>query len=442
MLVAALLVSIGAMTISAQENCNKNSSISHEAVKANNFADAYLPWKEVMKECPTLKFYTYADGFKILKGFMDQDNQANNNARTSAEYKQYFDELMAAHDQRMQYIPHFQTIMKNVPSVMDALGTKSLDYIAYVPAESMDLDLVYSWLSQSANELKSEASPNTLHYYLEMSLNKLKQDPEHREQFIQDYLNVSQYADEALANAEKESEIQNMQIVKDNSVALFINSGAADCESLQEIYGPKVEENKTDMEYLRKVINIMRMVRCTEEEAYFQAAYYCYQIEPTPDAAAGCAAMAYKKGNMDSAMKFYEEALNLEPDNLKKADYAISVASMLYKDKKYAQSKNYALKAISYNDRMGTPHLLLAHLYASSPRWSEEDVLNKCTYFVVIDRLQRAKALDPSLADEANKSIATYSQYTPTPSDLFMLGYKVGDRITVGGWINETTTIR
>jgi hypothetical protein len=25
---------------------------------------------------------------------------------------------------------------------------------------------------------------------------------------------------------------------------------------------------------------------------------------------------------------------------------------------------------------------------------------------------------------------------------LFMLGYKQGDRITVGGWIGESTTIR
>lgn len=86
--------------------------------------------------------------------------------------------------------------------------------------------------------------------------------------------------------------------------------------------------------------------------------------------------------------------------------------------------------------------MLIAQLYATSPNWSDEPALNKCTYFVAIDRLQRAKSVDPSIADEANKLIATYSRYTPAPSDLFMLGYKAGDRITVGGWIGETTTIR
>ena len=86
--------------------------------------------------------------------------------------------------------------------------------------------------------------------------------------------------------------------------------------------------------------------------------------------------------------------------------------------------------------------MLIAALYATSPNWSDEAALNKCTYFVILDKLQRAKAVDPSVAEEANKQIAVYSAYTPQAKDLCMLGYKAGDRITVGGWIGETTTIR
>ena len=50
--------------------------------------------------------------------------------------------------------------------------------------------------------------------------------------------------------------------------------------------------------------------------------------------------------------------------------------------------------------------------------------------------------VDPSVAEEANKLIGTYSGHTPQAKDLFMLGYKAGDRITIGGWIGESTTIR
>lgn len=110
--------------------------------------------------------------------------------------------------------------------------------------------------------------------------------------------------------------------------------------------------------------------------------------------------------------------------------------------KKISQARSYAQKAISFNEDYGAPYILIAQLYAGNYKWNDEPALNKCTFFAAIDKLQRAKAVDPSVAEEANKLISSYSAYTPEAKDLFMLGYKAGDRITIGGWIGETTTIR
>ena len=230
--------------------------------------------------------------------------------------------------------------------------------------------------------------------------------------------------------------------IKDNLVALFVNSGTADCESLQNIYGPKVEANQKDLTYLKKVIDIMKMMKCTESDAYQQASFYSYKIEPTAEAATGCAYQAFKKGDIDGAVKVFDEAIQLETDNVKKAEKAYAAAAVLASAKKLSQARSYCQKAISFNENYGAPYILIANLYAMSPNWSDESALNKCTYFAVIDKLQRAKAVDPSVAEEANKLIGTYSGHTPQAKDLFMLGYKQGDRITIGGWIGETTTIR
>ena len=90
MLVAVLLLSGGVTSTFAQtENCNSNSSISHEAVRAGNFKDAYAPCMAVLKDCPTLRYYTFTDAQKILVGFLSQIKDRN-----SADYKKYFDELM------------------------------------------------------------------------------------------------------------------------------------------------------------------------------------------------------------------------------------------------------------------------------------------------------------------------------------------------------------
>lgn len=434
-LVAVLLLSAGVASAFAQtEDCNKNSSLSNSSVKAGDFKGAYAPWKEVMTHCPELRYYTYTDGFKILTAFLNEIQDRN-----SADYKKYFDELMETHDLRIKYLPNFQSL-KGVPSAGDALGNKAVTYLAYSP--NVDVDMVYSWLKESIETEKSASKGQILHYFVDMSLNKLKADPRHKEQFIMDYLAAAGYAEEAIAaeaNAKKQDELKQ---VKDNLVAMFINSGTADCESLQEIYGPKVEANQTDSVFLKQTMAIMKMMRCTESNAYFQASYYMYKIDPTAEAALGCGYMAYKKGDYDTAVKYFDEALNLESDPEKKAEKAYLTAVALFGVKKLSQARSYLQKAISYKDNYGDAYILLAQLYATSPNWNDESALNKCTYFVVIDKLQRARSVDPSVAEKANELISTYARYTPKAEDLFMLGYKAGDRITIGGWIGESTTIR
>ena len=436
-LVAMLFLSAGATTVVAQDatNCNSNSSISHEAVRAGNFKDAYTPWKAVLENCPTLRFYTFTDGYKILKGLMAQIKDRNN-----PEYQKYFNELMNTHDLRIKYTDEFLAKGTKVSSADEALGIKAVDYIALAP--KLDVNQAYQWLSQSVNAVKGESAGATIFYFLQMSLDKLKADPNHKEQFIQDYLTASEYADDAVTAEPDANKKKALQQVKDNLVAMFINSGTADCESLQSIYGPKVEANQTDSAYLKKAIAVMKMMKCTESEAYFQASYYMYKINPTADAATGCGYMAYKKGDFDTAIKYFDEALSLESDSEKKAQLCYIVAASLFNSKKLSQARSYLQKAIGFKENFGDAYILLAQLYASSPNWNDESALNKCTYFVVIDKLQRAKAVDPSVADKANELISTYARYTPKAEDLFMLGIKAGDRVTIGGWIGESTTVR
>ena len=126
-LVAMLFLSAGATTVVAQDasNCNSNSSISHEAVRAGNFKDAYTPWKAVLENCPTLRFYTFTDGYKILKGLMAQIKDKNN-----PEYQKYFDELMNTHDLRMKYTEEFLQKELKCLLLTKHWGIKAVDYIA------------------------------------------------------------------------------------------------------------------------------------------------------------------------------------------------------------------------------------------------------------------------------------------------------------------------
>ena len=132
----------------------------------------------------------------------------------------------------------------------------------------------------------------------------------------------------------------------------------------------------------------------------------------------------------------------MESDPIKKAESAYAVASVLSSLKKLSQAKKYCLRSIKYNNNYGAPYILLANLYATSPKWSDEPALNQCVYFVCVDKLRKAKSVDPSVADEAQKLINRYAAYFPKADKLFFLGLKKGDSVKIGGWIGETTRIR
>jgi hypothetical protein len=54
----------------------------------------------------------------------------------------------------------------------------------------------------------------------------------------------------------------------------------------------------------------------------------------------------------------------------------------------------------------------------------------------------KAKSVDSSIADEANKKLASCKKYYPVAKDCFFEGIKAGDKVKVGGWIGVETTAR
>ena len=413
-------------------NCLQNISIYTEYVKTNNFQDAYTPWKAVFDETPWAQVGTYTNGAKILRALIAAE-------KDGAKQKEYFNLLMKVHDQRIQYLDKLNTLSRTKSSKGDIMGTKAHDYLSM---GGQDMNAAYEMFAEAVASEKHNLPYYVLMEFVDVSARKTKIDAAHKEQLVQDYIAASGYANEALKAAKKESAKKNYQTAKDNIDAYFINSGVATCDNLQELYAPKVEENKGNIEYLKSVITVMQKLGCKESEAYFAASEYAHAIEPTAATAFGCGAMYYKKGDIDKSMQYFDNAIELEQDPIQKADYCYTAAQILFGNKQLSKAKQYARKAIEANGAFGKPYILIAQMYASSPNWSDESALNKCTFFAAIDKLQKAKSVDPSCAEEADKLIRSYAAYTPKDEDLFFIGLKKGNAVTIGGWIGETTTIR
>ncbi len=432
-------------------NCNVN-------VKNNSFEIAYPDWKVLFTQYPVARVDTYTNGIKILKGLIakEQDEQKK---------LDYINELISVYDQQIKYIDKLQEITKTKLSVGNTLGKKALDYIRFVPNAS--LDEAYNMLRESVTAEKGESEYIVTQNLMKISAQKYKKDPVgHGEQIIQDYLDASVYIVDVLDKYNERIEyytnrykelldpkdsvraegygkmIDAARIARSNVDGYFINSGAASCEDLEKIYAPKIEENKNNIEYLNKVIALMGMLKCTNQDAYLAASEYALAIEPTAKAAMGCGYRYFKKGEIEKAMDFFNQAIDLETSSTNKADMYYKVGAIYLGINQPAKAREYARKAIGLNSKFGDPYILIAQCYVAAPKWNNDDVLNGCVYYAAIDKLNRAKAVDPTVKEQANKLISQYSKYTPSVDELFMRGYSKGKSITIGGWINETTTIR
>ncbi|MBE6286455.1 MAG: hypothetical protein E7093_08485 [Bacteroidales bacterium] len=437
--------------------CIETITIVNVNLNNKDYATAYESWKTIFNEFPVARVDTYTNGVKLLTELIKKESDP-------AKKEAYIQELLSIYDQEIKYIDKLQAITKTKLSAGQLLGKKALAYMQYY--KDAPVDTMYNMLAKSVEMEKGMSEYAVTERFMKYSALKYKQDKSHSEQIIDDYLNASIYIVEVLdkyhdniERSEKKYQeegnprdslnaiaygkmIDASRISKSNIDAYFINSGAASCEDLSKIYAPTLEANKENIEYLNKVLSVMSMLKCTNEDTYLTAAEYALAIEPTAKAAMGCGYRYYKKGEIDKAIEFFDQAIELEASITTKAELCYKVGLIQYSLNNYAKARAYANKALSFNSKYGQPHILIAQCYGAANKWSEDDIMNGCTYFLCLDRLDRAKAVDPSVKREADKLFAIYSKHTPKIEDLFMRGYEAGKVINIGGWINESTKIR
>lgn len=150
------------------------------------------------------------------------------------------------------------------------------------------------------------------------------------------------------------------------------------------------------------------------------------------------------EGKYNEAINKFNDALNAETDPVKKAEIYYEMAGVEFRQmERYTSARDHARKAFKLRPDWGLPLLLIGDMYARSYRsCGNSDFEQRCVILAAIEKYQEAKAIDPSIASQANERIARYNASKPLYEDAHMLGKKEGDSYTVGCWIGETVALR
>ena len=121
----------------------------------------------------------------------------------------------------------------------------------------------------------------------------------------------------------------------------------------------------------------------------------------------------------------------------------MQLAGIFSNQRNYARARQAAYDALSYNPNNGEAYILIAQLYAASAgNIFSEPAKAGLVYGAAVDKLQKAKSVDPSVSAKANSLIGRYSAGYMDAETAFMMGIKAGESVFIPGWIGESTTVR
>lgn len=398
----------------------ENASIYQEFAKQKNYKDAYPSWKYVYQNAPAFQKTTYVMGEDILANlFQKTQNYA------------YLDTLMMLYDQRMKYFPGQEGFV---------VGKKGSDLYRYGKKDEATLKKAYGFLIKSFELDGSKTHPVTVMIAFAVADDLMKKGVLPKEDYIKQYMVFSEYVAKTPPTAKTKELLTNTKVTLDG---LFFNAGVADCKMLNDFLGKKFAADKDNLETLREVSALLKRAECTDLPLFAQVAEELYKKEPTAESAYNLAIMFMKKQEYGRTETYLKEAIDKSTDNTAKADYYLRLSQIKLANKQLIEAKKNAQEALKLNPNLGNAYIVIGKAYALySKEYGEDEFDHQSVFWAAVDKFNKAKQVDASVADEASQLINSYSSYFPSKEEAFFRSITPGNSVSLGSWIGETTVAR
>ena len=455
-LVILFLVSFNANS-QAVDDCLSNLSIFAEYYKVKNYDSAYEPWMQVRKQCPKMNVAIYTYGKRMLENFIKESQKKGSDG--AAEAKKYKDDLITLSDEWLINFPSY----KGRRIVGEIISNKAQAMVDYKLASNQE---IYNVFDKAYNEDRSSFDdPKPLYNYFKVYFQMYKDGGVTMENIFDKYEEISERLEEVIDGYSKqldnlikkeESGVSLTSREKSNKRAFGINSTASStylknlnaiiakestCENLIPLYRKNLEENKTNPVWLNRAASRMDSKDCSDDPLFVELVELLHNLNPSANSAYYLGLLNDKKGNNEEALSFYNESIELESDNIKKARISYKIATKFKNTRQYSKSREYARAALDFQPSMGRAYLLISNLYASSANNCGTSQFDKrAVYWLAAKEARKAASVDPSIRRTAVKTAESYEGRAPTKTDIFTEG-NAGKVISFKCWIGLSVTV-
>lgn len=402
-------------------SCITALSLYIEFVKQDNYPDAVSGWRTASSICPKSTESLWINGAKMFTQFVEKEED-------EAKKEKLIDTLEWIYDQRIE---HFAREAGKEGYVLGRKGTAMMKF------RSKKVQEAYDVLSKSFELQKTEMEPAALYYLFRAAYMLNKKGQLEKAALFDLYAKCSEVVDHNASG--------NYKAAYENSLGnidkLFVK--VAECPDIVDVYTPKFQATPEDVKLLKQILSTLEKRDCTDTDFYLEVAVALNNIEPNADASYAIANGYAKKENYSGALDYYEKAVSQTEDVEMKKKALLKAANTALIVKSYAKARSLAQQLLQLDPNSGDAYIVIGDAYLSGGRsCGGNDCASRASYWAAYDKYARAKQVDASVSETANKRMATARGQFPKKEDCFFVGLNDGASYTVGCWINETTTVR
>jgi tetratricopeptide (TPR) repeat protein len=400
--------------------CIEATSLYSEYYKQKAYADAKPYLVQAIGICPKSSKNLYIKGTKVFKEMIKA-------ASTDEEKASMLDSLMWMYDMRAEHFGQRGYV----------LGRKGSDLLRYgKAAKSLE---AYHILKEGFELSGDDTEAGALAAYYQAAYYSVAQKKLEKEVLLELYPQLNGVLAKRAAEKGELSKAEKRAVQQIDDIF----SKVAGCDDLVEIYAPKFEANKTDTATLLQIMALFEKRGCTDRELFLQASIEADKAMTSGISKVAIGAALLKKERYSEAIGFLKDGANIaQNDEVKKRAYLYLGEAQL-RVKNYPGAKNAAMKLLQLDPNNGQAYMIIgnAYFYGSSTV-GDNACMKKGGVWASIAKFSRAKSLDPSLADAANKKLGQVASQYPSKEDCLFHGITDGQTVTVGGWITDPVTVK
>lgn len=397
------------------EKAKENNALYADAVKSKDFARAQVPHQWLLDNAPDLNKSLYINGAKIYQGLVASESDATKKL-------EYQEKALSMYDLRIKYFGDEANV----------LNRKAFNAYKYYKGTKSKYQELIDLFDKTFELNKSKTLDNNLMAYMDVVRRyKLSGGDITDEQVIDRYGAISDVIDGKITAGKNVARLETIQANVDK---LLTSTVTVDCPFVEDKLVPKMRETQ-DPKMAKKVFQLMLTAKCSDSPAFIEAAEMVHKNEPAFGLAKVIAMKHSGSGDIDKAAQYYDEALTLTEDNLKKAEIYMSKAQMYATKGQKSAARTNARKALANDPSSKKGYTLIGNLYMQSYDECKQGVSRVDDRLIFIAAYnQYKKGGDASAMGKAKAQF-------PSISEIFELGLTEGQAMTVGCWINESVIL-